>query len=197
MTHIYIEAGKERTTEYHFVKTYLEHLRLSDFSIVCVNGKDNLPNLDMKFEDARRSGDTNIIIFDADSPANGGGFAKRGAEINEMLKTMGQEAEVFLFPNNSGDGDFETLLLQLVRREEHRRFFDCYEDYERCLGGDYLSPNRKGKVFTYTSAQKGLSRKERNALGSGDLQFANTAFWNLDAACLEPLKTFVLDNIKM
>ena len=48
-----------------------------------------------------------------------------------------------------------------ARRDLHPVFFDCFEDYEKCVSGVkdsngqaiYNVPNLKGKLHTYMSAQ--------------------------------------------
>ena len=109
---------------------------------------------------------------------------------NTFIANIGVEADIFLFPNNRDDGDFETLISQLTQKEKHKRFFDCFEDYERCLGTDYLSPNLKGKLFTYISAMP-MSKTKRDRLGQGQWLFENNDYWNLESEALEPLKNIL------
>lgn len=192
MINIYLETGKKTTSEYVFIEALLKTLDVekSLFRIECVNGKDNLQNAINTFIANTENGGKNLIIFDADSPQNGGGFTKRKNELEDTLKKLGVKADVFLFPNNRDDGDFETLIAQLAQKEKHKRFFDCYEDYEKCLGIDYLSPNLKGKLFTYISAMP-MSKTKRDRLGQGQWLFENNEYWNLESEALEPLKGYL------
>ena len=192
MINIYLETGKKTTSEYVFIEALLKTLDVDEslFRIECVNGKDNLQNAINTFIANTENGGKNLIIFDADSPQNGGGFTKRKNELEETLKKLGVEADVFLFPNNRDDGDFETLIARLVQNDKHKRFFDCYEDYEKCLGTDYLSPNLKGKLFTYISAMP-MSKTKRDRLGQGQWLFENNEYWNLESEALEPLKGYL------
>lgn len=103
--------------------------------------------------------------------------------------------DLFLYPNNQDDGVFENLLERLMQKEKHSRFFDCFTDYENCLGDEYVSPDLKGKLHTYMSAQKSLSNKERKNLGSGQWLFDDERFWNLDSEDLKPLREFFMSNI--
>ena len=77
----------------------------------------------------------------------------------------------------------------------HEQWLHCYSDYETCLGNHYLTPNLKGKLFTYISAQKTLSNTQRNKLGSGQWLFNDAQYWNLNAPELQPLKDFLCNNI--
>lgn len=197
MINIYLETGKKTTSEYVFIEALLKILDIdkSLFRIECVNGKDNLPNARNTFIANTENGGKNLIIFDADSLQNGGGFAKRKNELEETLKNIGVEADIFLFPNNRDDGDFETLISQLTQKEKHKRFFDCYEDYEKCLGTDYLFPNLKGKLFTYISAIP-MSKTKRDRLGQGQWLFENNDYWNLESEALKPLMNYLEDFTK-
>lgn len=80
-------------------------------------------------------------------------------------------------------------------KETHEQWLHCYSDYETCLGNHYLTPNLKGKLFTYISAQKTLSNTQRNKLGSGQWLFNDAQYWNLNAPELQPLKDFLCNNI--
>lgn len=193
MTRIYIEAKHERTSEAVFIKTLLLSIGKDEnqYELICVDGKDNLANVSVKMREATLEDINNIIIFDADFPDNNGGYLIRKSEIESMLQTLSVQAAIFLFPNNHEDGDVETLLERIMQKNDHQRFFDCYHDYENCLGDMYISPNRKGKLHTYISAQKGLTKKQRNALGSGHWCFDDKRYWDIDNMELEPLKEFL------
>jgi hypothetical protein len=149
MTRIYLETGSKKTSEYVFIRTLLEDVLNFDKSkyaveIECVGGKDNLPNVTNKMIDTTLGeGGTNLIIFDADSQAKAkdGGCIKRKKALQQILDSKGVQAEIFLFPNDKDDGDVETLLEKLMRKDLHEKFFDCYNDYETCLGDDYVRPD--------------------------------------------------------
>ena len=198
MTNIYIEAKNKNTTEYVFIKSLLDHLCIDSslYEIVPVNGKDNLQHMQVQFEQNTLLNGKNIIIFDADTPHTRGGFHSRLDQINQVVKDNKMTTEaIFLFPNNQDDGIFENLLEKLMLKETHQKWFDCYTDYEKCLGTDYISPNLKGRLFTYISSQKDLSNSKRKKLGQGQWLFEDTRFWNLDNAYLDPLKNFLLKHI--
>ncbi|MDE6854170.1 MAG: hypothetical protein K2J38_03850 [Muribaculaceae bacterium] len=195
---VYIEAGSAKTPEHVFVRTLLRRMGFvsgSHFEIIAVGGKDNLPNVINKLTETELEGGRNIIVFDADSPENGGGYDVRKSEIEAILAANSITAGLFLFPDDSSDGDFETLLERIAQTESHKLFFGCFSDYESCVGRDYLTPNRKGKLHTYVTAQKWLSKKQRDAIGKGEWLFEDTRLWNLDSPELGPLKDFFVSNI--
>ena len=199
MIDIFLETGKKTTPEFCFIDDFVgKHLGVdpSEYGIECVDGKDNLQRAVNKLRDNTFSGIRNLIIFDADSSSNGGGFEKRKFELLAKMKELNITADLFLFPNNRDDGMFEDLLMHIARKESHKSFFDCFSDYELCLGNNYLHPNLKGKIFTYISSMKSLSNRARRSLGSGDWHFMNDEYWNLNSDYLLPLAQFIRINIK-
>lgn len=199
MTRIFIEARHEKTAEYVFLDTLLEDLGLTEeqYEIICVGGKNNLVNAANKFRENTLEGGRNLIIFDADTVTTGCGYAATVERIEREIQENGLEVEgVFLFPNNSGDGIFESLLEELVQKEQHAGWLDCYHDYEACLGDKYRTPDIKGKMHTYISAQKTLSNTQRSKLGSGQWLFDDSRYWNLNAEALDPLKSFLTTYVK-
>ena len=204
MTRIYLETGSRKTAEYVFIRTLLKDVLNFDNSkhaveIECVGGKDNLPNVFNKMKDTTLSEDgTNLIIFDADSQAKAkdGGSIERKKYLRQLLISNGVQAEIFLYPNDKDDGDVETLLERMMRKDLHDKFFDCYNDYETCLGDDYVRPDLKTRLFAYIRAQKGLSSKQRKHIGDGEWLFTDDNYWDMDSKDLEPLKTFLMKWIK-
>ena len=206
MNKIFIEAKDNKTSEFHFVKAIIES-SFSDktVSIVCMNGIGQLfneTNLN-QIKLAQESGNQVIVLADADTVAKGYGYAIRKAEIDRGMNANNVSFPYFLYPDNQGEGDVENLMESAARRDLHSIIFDCFEDYEKCVSGKkdesgqplYNTPDLKGKLHTYMSAQK-LSRKIRNRLGSGDWLFYNTNYWDLNVEALQPLKEFLAKNLK-
>ncbi|WP_249536790.1 DUF3226 domain-containing protein [Prevotella denticola] len=173
-------------------KTLIENLgyNISSNKVEFVNGYKNLVNVIPTIKARCAEGGKVVIIFDADSLGNNGGYETRKKEIEEVLGENNAQAELFLFPNNEEDGDFETLLEHLIQKEKHTQMLDCYADYETCLGNDYVHPNLKGKIFTYISAMK-MSSSKRRKLGNGEWMFGNAEYWSLESDYLKPLKAFL------
>ena len=192
MTYIFLETGKPATSEVVFIKTLIENLgyNMSSNKVEFVNGYKNLINVIPTIKARCAEDGKVIIIFDADSPGNNGGYYTRREEIEKILDENNTQAELFLFPNNDEDGDFETLLEHLMQKTKHAKMLDCYTDYENCLGNDYVHPNLKGKIFTYISAMK-MTNSKRRKLGNGEWMFDNAEYWNLESDYLKPLKEFL------
>ncbi|MBD5193811.1 MAG: hypothetical protein HDS91_04760 [Bacteroidales bacterium] len=197
MIAILLETGKESTPEYVFISTLLRHLGIPSekYQIITVGGKNNLPNVTNKMRDIELSGGKNILIFDADTEINGGGFSTRLSEIKDTLASKDVHAEVFLFPNHHDDGDFETMLDRIANRSSHKLFFDCFNDFECCVAPQYIAPNLKGKLHTYVSSQTWLNKRQRDNIGKGEWLFEEEQLWNLNSPELQSLKDFLLLNL--
>ena len=205
MTKIFIEAEDKTTPEYNFLKALINlHFPTKDVDFTCIGGIGNLFSETNKnqISQAQEVGEQVLILIDADTVTKGYGFEKRKAEIDSNMQALKLSVPYFIYPNNKDDGDVETLMESAARRDLHQVFFDCFEDYERCVSGVkdksgeplYNTPNLKGKLHTYMNAQK-LSNKLRRKLGTGDWLFDNTNYWNLNAVALQPLKDFLTSHL--
>lgn len=189
-----------------FIDKYLISLfgdNAGRWEFVPANGYSTLHLLDQKFKENTDRGGTNVIIFDADSPENNGGFGSRKKYIEDKLKELSIESEVFLFPNNHDDGDLEFLLEQIINKE-HRCLLECFEWYEKCVGGHcdkngnpiYVTPNRKAKIYAYIESFK-KSKSEREKFKNGkEFFFDNPKYWDLKSGYLNPLKDFMQKVLK-
>lgn len=101
------------------------------------------------------------------------------------------------------DGDVETLMESLARKDLHQKWWDCFDDYEACVQGvrddkgvlRYNIPNRKAKLHTYISSQQ-LSKRQRDRIGRGHWLFDDAALWDLERAEIKPLVEFLRANLK-
>lgn len=192
MKYVYIEAKDNKTPEYHFLDAFMRHHKIENVALIPIGGWANLKNLSTKMQQNLLEGDHVAILFDADTLANGGGFAVRLEAIKKVLADMQiPETDIFLWPNNAEDSDFETMLEHVVCIENHQLFFDCFQDYENCVSKKYNTPNRKGKFHTFITAQKNLNKNQRDRIGSGDWLFEDSSLWDLDNNYLQPLKEFL------
>ena len=206
MTKIFIEAEDKTTPECNFLKAFVDlHFPTKEVDFICIGGIGNLFNETNKNQiyQTQAIGEQVLILIDADTIAKGHGFVKRKAEMDNDIQTLKLSVPYFIYPNNNDDGDIETLMESAARRDLHQVFFDCFEDYEKCVSGVkdesgqplYNTPNLKGKLHTYMNAQK-LSNKLRRKLGTGNWLFDDTNYWDLNAVSLQPLKDFLAINLK-
>lgn len=207
MIKLFIESGvnaakkhdKETTNEQDFiVKVITKHFPKcqykKDFDVIGTNGWTNIPNIEYEFKENMDNGFANLVIFDADEEKNGGGFAIRQAEI-QALKSDSIDFDLFLWPNNQTDGDFELLLSKIVN-PEHQCLLDCYEHFEDEVRENdpeeekYETPGRKGEMYSYISLQK-MSQKQKGYLSKGYWMFDNPKYWDLSSEELNPLIDFL------
>ena len=207
MIKIFIESGvnaarkhdKETTNEQDFiVKVIAKHFPNCkykvDFDVIGINGWTNIPKNEYEFKENSDKGFSNLVIFDADEERNGGGFAKRRSEILAM-KSESIEFDLFLWPDNHTDGDFEMLLSKIIN-SEHQCLLDCYENFEdevRANDPDevkYETPGRKGEMYSYISLQK-MSQKQKKELSKGYWMFDDSKYWDLSSDELKPLIDFL------
>lgn len=192
---IYVE---DKNRDKLFIEAYLRHLGIdkNKATVVSAKGYTSLfyePGNLQRLEDTAQAGGKNMVIFDADFPTNEGGFGARIQYIQEQAKRIGKEIEVFLFPNNKDNGDFETLLEQLVP-EKHKGLLTCFEVYESCISKRnnslYKTPNRKNKLHTYIHTFV-KSKGEEDRFKKQDYCFDNPEYWDLNSDILLPLKVFL------
>lgn len=205
MINIFIESKNDKTPEYTFVNTVLSMClseeELKNIKVIPVNGKDNLKSAVPSFKQNSLERGKNIVIFDADGAENGGGYETRKGELMQKKEDLGIEFELFLFPNNKDDGEFETLLKQLTV-DEHKGVIDCYDKFECCLSSHkdengnqkYKLPNIKSRYFTYISSMP-LSKKQRYSISYKWL-FDDTKYWDLGHSSLDSLKDFIVANCR-
>lgn len=207
MTHIYIEAESDKTPEYNFLKAIIANISPDkkekvDFEFYFLSGEANLfsekGSNKQTIQKAQAEGTKVIVILDADTIEKGWGYEKRKKQIEEGMKQNSVSVDYFIYPHNRDEGDVETLMEEIARKDLHKTFFDCFEKYEMCISGEndengkqkYNTPNLKGKLHTYITAQK-LSNKKKSKLGKGNWLFDDKEFWDLDSEVLNPLKEFL------
>lgn len=138
MNKIFIEAENKTTPEYNFLKAFVDlHFPAKDIDFICIGGISNLfneANINQMAQ-AQITGDQVLILIDADTAAKGYGFAKRKVDIDNDMQDHKISFPYFIYPNNHDDGEVETLMESIARRDLHQVFFDCFEDYEKCVSG--------------------------------------------------------------
>lgn len=145
MNFIFIEAKNSNTSEYNFIKTILDNnFADKDKEIVCMDGVDNLfcPAIINRMKQAQDAGDNVLVLVDADYPSKGWGHNKRHDDIEDRKAKLSLSFPLFIYPNNSDDGDVEILMESLVRKDLHKDWWDCFEDYEKCIQGAKDAENK-------------------------------------------------------
>jgi hypothetical protein len=204
MTKIFVE-GKDQ----FFIESYIQFLIQSDllqgevdFSVIPVGGWTNLEKASNTLKDNSDSNGTNLVIFDADEHSNNGGFEIRKSAINEIGKASGLIFDLFLFPNNQDDGDFESLLEKIVN-SNHIGLLKCFANYEQCISNfkrsdgtyTYQLPIRKARIYSYVDAFPKSRKQNEKFKNKGDYFFNNTEMWNLESEHLSALRNFLISSL--
>lgn len=187
-----INIFTEGKSDIRFLKNFIEHIikNINKFEFINIGGWKGIEKILNELKKNTFDGIKNVLILDADTESNGGGFQKRKKEVKD---TIGNDIQydLFLFPNNKDDGDLETLLEKIIN-PNHKGLLECFENYEDCITSKdsiYETPNTKAKMYAYISSFK-LSSEERKDL-SKDWLFSNSEYWNLNSKKLYPLENFL------
>ncbi len=203
---LFIEAKHAKTPECNFLKSLVRrYFPNKDFDFIFMDGYGNLFNeaIVNQMRSAIDEQENCLLFLDADTPKQNGGFVAKEAWVKKNLAVYNLDVPFFIYPNNAEDGDVECLMEQIARRDLHNRWFDCFEDYEKCVAGikningqsSYNIPNLKGKLHTYISSMN-LRAKERRNLGGGNWLFENEQYWDLSSNELNPIVNFLKENLK-
>lgn len=207
---IFIEAESLNVPESKFLAAILKHLGFTPdkYELMPTGGYKNLmdstnaSNVGLLLANTDAGG-KNLVVFDADTADNNGGFEKRKTELLARRDELGLSFELFLWPDNSRDGDVEVLMEDIARKDLYPELFDCYSKYEHCISlrknedgkTFYHLPNRKNKLHTYFTTLP-ISQTKRDKAGKGVWLWDDASIWNLDAEAMKPIKEFLLNNIK-
>jgi hypothetical protein len=198
MTKIFVE-GKDKVFIEFLLKNMFDSEKLEAIQVISTNGWTNLPIAKNQFIQNTDQDGVNLIIFDADD-----NFATRQTEILAMKKKLNIQFDLFLFPNNSDNGDYESLLEGIIN-PKHTTLFNCFQQYENCIAQHkdengqiiYQTPIRKAKIYSYIDAFK-LSRAMKEKIKKGDYLFENAEIWDTSLTCeaLYPIRAFLAANMQ-
>ena len=175
---LFVEGPSDRA----LVRYVLRHLCVSNVSMEEIGGDVNcLRNVAPKMQSSRDAGNRIAVLLDADADPQ-----RRRLELQHQQADHGLPVErSFLLPDDCRPGCLETLLEEMAVAV-HRKIYDCFDAYERCLqhpDAGYQTPNRKARVYAWCEA---LGIKTGPCKNYDDM-----SYWNLDAPGLEPIKRFL------
>ena len=133
---------------------------------------------DSNFEDAFRSVGGSIADAGFPVPEVAGQFTDN--EPSSYSPRFG----VFICPDNSSPGVIEDLCIESVMDSDE---FSCVEPFSQCVSGLSNPPKSlsKSKALAFMAAQKEVC----DDIGLA----AKMKYWNFNAPCFEPLKSFLLN----
>lgn len=208
MINIFVEGTNSKKSQDHSLIKFMIDSKIPElvinqnYKIINVGGWTNLSKVDNLFKENTDSGGLNLVIFDADSEDNDGGFEVRREELLAKKAELNIEFELFLFPNNNQNGDLE-LLLEKILHENHEVLLTCFEEYENCISNPkdedgnsiYKAPIRKSKIYSCIDAIP-KSKKQREEFHKGNWFFGNNEIWNFENPYLNPLFEFLDEHLK-
>ena len=181
--HILVE-GKE---DCRFLESYVGYLCYETPELKSVEGKGRLMAHCSLVKRELNRGARVLIVFDADS-----NYQKRKSEIEELVQNKtgknreNSDLDFFLFPNDKDSGNLEDLLEKIIK-PEYWSVFDCFEAYKECLKKqDYMSPDKKAKIYAYKEALGAIKRGK-------DYHFS-PEYWDFENSFLDPLRRFLSGN---
>lgn len=185
-----VETNKKETPEYVFVDTLCnKSIGQENYKIVYTDGYVNFKPTDPKKDDKKQQTKKRevrgalekyskfLILFDANSD-----LEKRKTEIKKWMKSHEENLKkemnykVFLFPDNTSCGNFETLLERIAK---HRKIFCCLEKMGKCLSDEniYYSSNPKEKMYVYITCLAGNTGENIKKIKKGDYSFENIGIY--------------------
>lgn len=204
-----------------FISDYISHIK-PDVKVIAktknkfdIRNKDNeiliatiqssggwtkIKSLEQTIIKEREANNNVLIIFDADTVDNNGGFASRKKAIEGYNLQLN---DIFLFPDNKDDGALEDLLENIIN-QTNKPIFDCWDGFENCLkecASEKIKkkltiPAKKSKIYVYLEALLGKTKEEKERVKDPNRDYKETEHWNLDAEYLKPLKAFLERYLK-
>lgn len=148
----------------------------------------------------------NLLIFDADTVADHehGGPTARREELQRLVGALPVTPSIFLFPDDTQEGNLETLLLRLAHTD-HAAITACLDQYDSCLLAHrevgtqeplYYAPAPKRRVFAYVNALPlSPAERKRHEDQGGQKIFENPRWWDLTHPAIQPLRDFLDQHI--
>jgi len=198
-----IKIFVEGIADVKFLKDYISEVykvELNNEDIIGTKGWTNILSAKSDGEYVRNqmiknfdNGGINLLIFDADN-----NYEKRLEELSSWKKKNKLEFEIFLWPNNSGTGDLETVLENIIN-PKNSPIFNCWDVYEDCLTKTTIedrdrpltTPAKKTKIYGYLEALLGETMSQKEKIKEEKRDYKNFEHWDLNSSFLVPLKTFL------
>ncbi|MDR0612248.1 MAG: hypothetical protein LBG45_01965 [Dysgonamonadaceae bacterium] len=185
-----------------FLLDYIEHIlpesAIKNYTIINAEGWGINKKTQQIMQRNTDEGGVNLVVFDADID-----FEDKKKEIEKWKTDFHLSFELFLFPNNRDNGTLENLLEEIIP-EKNRPISDCWEGYEKCLKSKTIegrekpltTPAKKTKIYGYLEALLGDSKREKVKIKEKERDYGNIDHWDLGAAYLNPLKEFLVQQLR-
>ncbi|NIJ46594.1 hypothetical protein FHR24_003084 [Wenyingzhuangia heitensis] len=135
----------------------------------------------------------NLLIFDSDND-----FTQRKDDLTNWKTGKKVNFELFLWPNNKDNGDFEILLENIIN-PINKPILDCWDNYENCLkqkqipnrSAPLTTPARKTKVYAYLEALLGESKSQKKKIKEINRNYNEVEHWDLNSQYMNSFKSFL------
>ena len=174
----------EGTSDQAFVQWLLRRLGVDNVRVAVIKGGvSKLESVANEILKNRDEGRRIAVLLDADSDVE----RRRNDLENEIARLSLPIERAFLLPDDTEEGELETLLEQMAP-SSRQAVYGCFDEYEACLRNldpKYKTPNRKARVYAYCEAV--------GAKTGSDKSYDDSTHWNEAAPGLEPLRRFLRD----
>lgn len=151
--------------------------------LIATHSKTKIPKIKQNLQEMTDQGLANLLVFDADAD-----FALRQQELDAEKNTLGVDFEIFLFPDNQHNGQFETLLRQIAKNQA---FFACWDTFADCT--EHL-PNTLSGLYPKTESQcyceLYLPPIFPRKIEKRKIDYTVVDAWDLQHPALQPLYAF-------
>ncbi len=135
-----------------------------------------------------------LVVVDADSD-----YQRQKEDILRWRNTQHFSFDLFLFPNNSDNGELESLLERIINNQ-NQEIFDCWNRFEEGLKEISIPwkepdhkptiPAKKTKIYAYLETLLGNSKSQKELIKERNRNYSDSNHWNLDSEYIMCLKGF-------
>jgi hypothetical protein len=190
---IYVEGDGDAKFLQDFIQEHYNLNLQKGKDIIKTGGWGEISNKKREIEADKDYSRTSLIVFDADSPKNDGGFKVRLQQVIDKIVEIESQIgvsisyDIFLFPNDQDDGALENMLENAIN-PTNQVVFECWESFEGCLSGKeninsldgrFTIPARKTKIYAYLETLLGETKNEKEKVKDPKRDFRNKAHWDL------------------
>ena len=155
---IFVEGKEDK----EFLESFLGNLKLmgniKPDNIKPIEGNKIDDNVYQRIKKSKDDHCKVLLIFDADKD-----FESTKNDLIKQSKGLLYEDEIFLFPNNSSEGELETLLFSIVQKD-YQPIYECFKCYKKCISSynqDYANNIKKKSVRYAFFEALGLVGKDK------------------------------------
>ena len=112
--------------------------------------------------------------------------------MRKLLKKK-LDYEIFLFPDNTSCGNFETLLERITNDAHNSKIFCCLKKMQECLKDEnypYYAPDLKGRMYVYITCLTGNKKENIEKIKKGNYFFDTSEYWDLCHPDIQKLQDF-------